>query len=108
LQKLPLEIKGEISKSISKAIEWSERAAEHGYAKAHFNLGVCFADGIGVQQDYRKAVEWYEKAANKGYVSAQFNLGNLYSTGEGVPQDYDKAIYWWEKAADVLTPNCLC
>ena len=30
------------------------------------NLGVLYANGRGVAQDYAKAREWYEKAADKG------------------------------------------
>jgi TPR repeat protein len=64
------------------------------------NLGLLYANGQGVAQDYAKAREWYEKAADKGATSAMINLGLLYANGQGVAQDYAKAREWYEKAAD--------
>src|SRR6516162_10067243 len=63
-------------------------------------LGVLFANGKGVSQDYAKAREWYEKAAAKDSSDAMLNLGALFVNGLGVPQDYTKAREWYEKAAD--------
>ena len=63
------------------------------------NLGVLYANGQGVPQDYAKAREWYEKAAAAGDAAAMRNLGFLYANGQGVPQDYAKAREWYEKAA---------
>jgi len=64
-----------------------------------FNLGLLYANGDGVAQDYAKAREWYEKAAANDDASAMFNLGLLYANGDGVAQDYAKARKWYEKAA---------
>ena len=57
-----------------------EHAAK-GEAAAQFNLGVMYANGQGVTQDYAEAVRWYRKAADQGYAAAQFNLGLLYKIG---------------------------
>ena len=52
------------------------------------NLGLLYANGQGVAQDYAKAREWYEKAADKDDATAMRNLGMLYANGLGVTQDY--------------------
>jgi hypothetical protein len=73
--------------------------ANRGDAEAQNNLGLLYANGQGVPQDYAKARQWYEKAAAQGNAWAQNNLGVLYANGQGVPQDYAKARQWYEKAA---------
>lgn len=70
-----------------------------GDEKAQYKLGLLYAHGDGVPQDYAMARQWYEKAAVQGYMKAQHNLGVLYANGQGVPQDYVLARNWFEKAA---------
>ena len=45
--------------------ELTERA-EQGNAAAQFNLGVRYATGKGVEQDYAKAFGWYKKDRKSG------------------------------------------
>ena len=73
--------------------------ATKGNARAQVNLGVRYAKGQGVPQDYVKARLWYEQAAAQGRAEAQFNLGQMYAEGQGVSQDYAKARQWYEQAA---------
>ena len=82
-----------------KIIEETRARAEQGNAAAQFNLGVMYANGEGVRQDYAQALVWYRKAAEQGYAPAQFNLGGMYDTGRGVPQDYVEAHMWCNLAA---------
>lgn len=77
---------------------WHAQAAQ-GYAKAQHLLGLLFANGNGVPQDYVKAGQWWEKAAAQGNAEAQAFLGGLYRDGRGVTQDHVKARLWYEKAA---------
>jgi tetratricopeptide (TPR) repeat protein len=63
-------------------------------------LGLLYANGRGVAQDYAMAREWFEKAAHKDAADAMGFLGLLYANGRGVTQDYAKAREWYEKAAD--------
>ena len=69
------------------------------YAAAQSNLGVMYANGQGVPQDYAEAVKWYRKAAEQGDAAAQYNLGLMYANGQGVPQDYVQAYKWISIAA---------
>jgi TPR repeat protein len=91
----------ECQKALHEAEEAQrKRATNEGNAEAMFNLGLLYANGQGVTQDYVRAREWYEKAAEKGFPSAMGNLGVLYHNGQGVAQDYVRAREWYEKAAD--------
>lgn len=73
--------------------------AEQGNARAQFNLGVMYSDGIGVTKDEQQAVVWYRKSAEQGNTGAQFNLGNMYANGRGVAKDERQAAAWFRKAA---------
>ena len=75
-------------------------AAEHGYARAQFNLGVRYENGLGVSKDMGEAVKWYRKAAEQGNAVAQFNLGRCYAHGEGVNEDMTEAVKWFRAAAE--------
>jgi tetratricopeptide (TPR) repeat protein len=78
----------------------AELAAEQGDPVGQANLGLLYAEGRGIPQDYRKAAELYQKAGDQGNALAQVNLGWLYHEGKGVPQDYRKAVELFQKAAD--------
>lgn len=69
------------------------QTAEQGDAQTQVNLGVCYAKGRGVEQDYEQAVYWWRQAAEQGNANAQDNLGLCYASGK-------QAIYWWRKAAE--------
>jgi hypothetical protein len=74
--------------------------ANKGDAKAQNNLGLMYAQGLGVPQDNKEAVSWFRKAAEKGDAEAQNNLGLTYAKGLGVPQDDEQAVSWFRKAAE--------
>ena len=111
-----------VSKDYKEAVEWYQKAAEQGHArarshqsnlesvlkfeecrsraqqgnvKAQNNLGWMYENGRGVAQDYKEAVKWYRKAAMQGYADAQYNLGVRYANGEGVEQDDKEAVMWY-------------
>ena len=50
----------------TEAVQWYRLAAEQGYAKAQFNLGLMYAKGRGGPQDDTEAVRWYRLAAEQG------------------------------------------
>ena len=49
--------------------------AEKGYAAAQNDLGVMYANGVEVPQDYQEAAQWFHRAAAQGHVHAQHALG---------------------------------
>lgn len=73
--------------------------AKQGDAFAQYNLGVMYAQGLGVGKNEKEAVGWYQKAAAQGYPEAQSNLGLMYEFGRGVDIDYELAMDWYSKAA---------
>jgi TPR repeat protein len=46
-----------------EALKWIRRAAEQGQANAQSNLGLMYAKGRGVPQDFVRAYMWYSIAA---------------------------------------------
>jgi TPR repeat protein len=64
------------------------------------NLGIMYANGTGVRQDYAEAAEWYRRAAERGHANAGLNLGVMYASGRGVPRDLAEAARWFRKAAE--------
>jgi hypothetical protein len=72
--------------------------AEKGNAFAQTRLGLMYAKGQGIPQDYAKAMQWFRLAAQQGNGLAQANLGVMYYNGQGVSQDYVKAYMWSEVA----------
>ena len=49
--------------------------AEQGHADAQLNLGLMYAEGEGVPQDYVEAAKWYRRAAEQGHTEDQFSVG---------------------------------
>ena len=87
------------------ALRLLQPLAYGGDADAQFYLGLLYANGEGVPQNYLEAVKWFRSAADRGVSAAQFNLGILYARGQGVRQDYAEAIKWYRRAADQGDPK---
>lgn len=45
-----------------------------GLAQEQFNIGICYYNGKGVEQDLVEAVRWYRLAADQGDAQAQQKL----------------------------------
>jgi TPR repeat protein len=95
----------QISEAQRLTANWYRKASEEGSGVpagmsaagstvAQLNLGLMYALGQGVAQDYAEAAKWFRRAADKGFDKAQFNLGLLYEYGLGLPQDYVQAYFW--------------
>ena len=61
----------------AEAVKWYRKAAEQGYARAQYNLGVCYGNGKGVPKNRAEAVKWFRKAAEQGHERAKENLKEL-------------------------------
>ena len=68
-------------------------------AEDWYRLGMSYANGSGVNQNYSMAVEYWRKAAELGHSGAQRSLGFAYAHGQGVAHDNAKALMWYRKAA---------
>lgn len=56
-----------VEKDLSKALYWTERAAEHGDRDGQYNLAWFYEEAIGVPKDMEKAKSWYRLAALQGH-----------------------------------------
>ncbi|KAK3604561.1 hypothetical protein CHS0354_026252, partial [Potamilus streckersoni] len=84
------------------AIQHWQEASELGYAKAQFNLAVCYETGNGVKKDLKKAIEYYNQAAEENHPMSLYNLGVLYlEGGEDVQVSKTLGIKYLEKSAEL-------
>ncbi|XP_070553437.1 DAP3-binding cell death enhancer 1-like [Ptychodera flava] len=87
--------------SLVKAAEQFRQAADMGYAKALYNLGLCYEEGRGVKKCLTKAADYYQLAAAKGHPMALYNLAVFYLLGlGGLPKDSRKSVELMEQAAE--------
>ena len=89
-----------VKQDCAKAVEWYQKAAEHGNVSAMCSLGARYYHGEGVERDVVQAVHWTLQAAQAGDVVAMCNAGMSYKDGEGVEQDYVAALAWYMRAAE--------
>jgi TPR repeat protein len=81
------------------------REAEQGNSSAQYSLGVMYATGKGVEQNYKEAARWYRKSADQNNPDALNSLGSLYCKGQGVRQDYDEALKLYRLSAEQKNPH---
>ena len=72
-----------------------EIAARSGNAEAEELIGVMFAMGLGVEQNYERAFDWYLRSAMKGHPGAQSGIGWYYEVGLGIPTPDPVRAYLW-------------
>ena len=90
------------NKDYEKAYKEWKAAADAGQAEAQFDLGVLYAQGLGVRKrsDLEAAfLKW--RSADQGNAEAEFALGQMYSRGWGVPRDAADAMRWLQMANSV-------
>ena len=64
------------------AFQYTLQAAEKGYVPAEAELGMLYANGKGVQQNYQESRKWFVKAAEGGHPLAAESAAN----GRGAPR----------------------
>jgi hypothetical protein len=83
---------------VERALSILRPLARAGEPSARHNLGVLFARGLGVNQDYIAAESLFQMAAEQGYPPSFYSLGIMYAQGEGVPPDLIEAYKWFTLA----------
>eukprot|EP00189_Rhodosorus_marinus_P012381 CAMPEP_0184745826 /NCGR_PEP_ID=MMETSP0315-20130426/8504_1 /TAXON_ID=101924 /ORGANISM="Rhodosorus marinus, Strain UTEX LB 2760" /LENGTH=719 /DNA_ID=CAMNT_0027218191 /DNA_START=160 /DNA_END=2316 /DNA_ORIENTATION=+ len=82
------------------AVKQFKKAAEKGDTYGTYALGICYARGIGVKQDYKSAFRYFELAYSKGHVEAGYNLGLMRWLGlPGIKRDVKRAEAWFRDGA---------
>ena len=65
------------------AVKWLRLACEKNEAVALLNMGFCYRDGFGVEEDKDKAQEYFEKAASQGSRRAEYQIAQeQYNSGD--------------------------
>jgi len=87
------------------AVKWFRKAADQGEAAGEYGLGLMYAKGEGIKQDYAKALEYVTRAAEKDYSDAVFALAAVYAQGGyGMQPNAEKAEFW-NARAKALAPK---
>ena len=66
------------NKEYDKAFEPLKKACDGGDMRGCFNLGLMYAFGSGVEEDFGKAAELLKKACDGGEMHGCRNLDNIY------------------------------
>jgi len=85
-----------VSKDISAAMQWYQRAAQQGSASAQYQLGLLYMDEP--QQDKAQALSLFRQAAEQGHVNAQLEAGRLHA--EALEKSKDQARKWLVQACE--------
>ena len=81
-------------KDPASAFQYTVKAAEQGYVPAETAVGIMYANGKGVEQNYDEAGKWWVKASEGGDLLAARLTWNLYRNGEGVARQPAIANQW--------------
>ena len=86
-------------KNYVKQVEWYKKSAEEGYDWGMSNLGMCYRDGAGVQEDQEQAIAWFKKACElhgEAAGDAANGIGLIYNK-QG---NHVKKLEWYKKSAE--------
>ncbi len=86
---------------LTQAARLFRDAAGQGNRRSQYQLGLLYARGEGVEQDFSMAHKWLYKAAMQGHPKAQYYLGQMYVNGDGVEEDHAEATVWFWLAASL-------
>lgn len=85
---------------LDTAFSWFAKAASHGYAPGHYQLGRCYATGIAIPVNYDEAIRHYQLAIQGNVLAAFAPLAVMYERGHGVLKDPVESSSMLKKGAD--------
>jgi hypothetical protein len=88
-----------VERNFESALPLCKRAADEGYDKAQYELGMMYIGVQGVSKDSKQAVYWLTKAAEQGMANAQLALGGMFFSGQDIRKNDKQSMYWFTKAA---------
>jgi TPR repeat protein len=93
---------GKICSDRSEAVRRWHMAAEQGYVRAMFELGVAYHEGDGAAVDLKRAQHWYHQAFAQGNLAAHYNLGHFWMLcpDNQHTTDFDADANWFKEQAD--------
>lgn len=90
----------EIARAFADAMGFFSRAAGVGDANGLYNLGMCYARGLGTPRNDEKAFSCFRSSAEKGHPEAINNIGWFFREGRIVDKDLELSAKWFKKSAD--------
>ncbi len=88
-------------KEVKEGLDWLTRAVQQGSQVAQYNLGRCYASGIGVPKNDSTAFEYFNQSAKQGYRASVVELGLMFYEGRGVNKNVVEAAKLFKNAADL-------
>ena len=73
--------------SVADVVKLWRRAELWNDTEAMYHLGMMYAKGRGVAQDFRQSAAYFTRAAQRGHVKSQHELAVIFRLGRGVPKD---------------------
>lgn len=84
------------------AFSYFQKAADRGYSKAQYNMGLCHEHGRGTPRDLNKAILYYQLAASQGHSLAQYRYARclLQDPASSQNPERQRAVSMLKQAAD--------
>jgi localization factor PodJL len=79
---------------LATAVKWYSMAASNGDAEAMHNVGMMFANGLGVPKSPEDAYHWFVQSSMHGELASQFEVVRRLQEGDGVAPDTIGAYGW--------------
>lgn len=76
------------------------KASILGNIDASIELGKCYLDGDGTEDDEEEAFSIFNELAEQGNAEAQYELGYCYHYGLGTEENKELSLEWYKKAAE--------
>ena len=84
---------------LKSSFDCFQRAANQDDPNGLYNLGTCYARGIGCEPDALKAFTCFKRAAKAGHPEALNNMGACYREGISVAKDLNAATRYFKESA---------
>ena len=83
-----------LQRVFERSYGYFKRAAAQRDPNGFVNLGACYLQGLGCQQDMEMAFQCYRSAAEAGHPEAMDNISAMYQFGHGVKKDIELSLLW--------------
>lgn len=90
-----------VEKDSALALQWFEKAGQHGYSNAYHNIGIMYKYAkCGIRQNFAKAFNAYTRGAELGSIPCKYDAGFMLYKGLGCQQNYEKAVKLFREGAE--------
>ena len=82
-----------------RALYYLSFLAANGDARAQYNLGIMYRDGLGVKKDDVQSLAHFVEAAENGHMLGNYSVGLAFLAGKGSDVNAEAAIHYLKEAA---------